>query len=210
MKVLSPIKGAASFISSISALDFTKDSSLSVLRWCHRFLFDPHCPPLSGSWDASAFSILPTFLPTSSITLSIKLKGETTNWNRVTQKASNTQTLHPQYLVMMSTIRQTGAMSRNPPQTISNRDMRNRKGPTTWFIPIIPIIMAWVCEPRSSPILCAHSFCCKLTQPSQQMGSLLAQTVLEHCKPVLLVLGVHTLPQAYVTHMENNQDIIHS
>ncbi len=52
--------------------------------------------------DASSFSILPTFSPTSSITQSIQLKGDTANWKRVPQHVAMIHNPHPRYLRMMA------------------------------------------------------------------------------------------------------------
>jgi hypothetical protein len=51
--------------------------------------------------DASSFSILPTFSPTSSITQSIQLKGDTANWKKVPQNVARIHSPHPRYLRMM-------------------------------------------------------------------------------------------------------------
>jgi hypothetical protein len=43
--------------------------------------------------------------PTSSITLSIQLKGETASWDRFSQKAVNTHTPHPLCLIIIATLK---------------------------------------------------------------------------------------------------------
>jgi hypothetical protein len=63
------------------------------------------------SRPASSSSIFPTFCPTSSMTLSIQLKGETTRWKRVPQKAVSTHTQQPLYLTMMATLKKIATTS---------------------------------------------------------------------------------------------------
>ncbi len=61
-------------------------------------------------------------------------------------------------LMVMATLKLTLTMSQNPPHTISNRDLKNRKGPITLYmemklIPMKSIIDVWACERKASPPL---------------------------------------------------------
>ncbi len=124
----------------------------------------------SGSHPVSLSSIFPTQRATSSITLSIQLNRETASWNKVPQKAVSTHTLQPLYLTIIVTLKKIITISHRLPHTISKRDRKNTRGPTTeyWGKKLIPTrsmrdSCAWA--PNARP----HSpFSSVLCRPAQQ------------------------------------------
>jgi hypothetical protein len=79
--------------------------------------------------EASALSMGPALSPTSFMTWSILLKGETANWNSVLQKEENAHTPLPRYLVTIATLRKIVITSRNPLHTIMSSDIKKMKSP---------------------------------------------------------------------------------
>jgi hypothetical protein len=49
------------------------------------------------------------------------------------QKAVSTHNLHPLYLTIMATLRNTDTTSQSPPHTICRRDRKKIRGPTTEY-----------------------------------------------------------------------------
>jgi hypothetical protein len=73
-------------------------------------------PSTIRSCAASSPTILPTFSLTSSITLSIKLKGHTANWNRVTHKAATIRRSSLVSCYVMTTVKHILMINWNSPQ----------------------------------------------------------------------------------------------